>query len=125
MSDEEGLGAYREAEEARSSSAWLFDTARIEAAGTLPARAAGRDARASLIRDMSAGRVEALGQLHSSSEAAVKKLALRITRDPALADEVTAATFLQAWIQAKHFNPARGSGMNWLLCIARSRSPSR
>lgn len=123
MTDDEGLDVYREVED-DSSPAWLFNAGTVERAVSIamPVTTAGPDPNAWLIEAMSLGRVDALGKLHAASKATVKKFALRITGDAALADEVTAATFLQAWIQANRFDPMRGSANNWLLCIARSRA---
>ena len=75
-----------------------------------------------LIAQMRDGRVNALRQFYESSASYVYSIALRITRDPSSAEEVTAATFLQAWLQAAKFNASRGSAKSWLQCIVRSRA---
>lgn len=49
-------------------------------------------------------------------------LALRITRQAELAEEVVQVTFWQVWRQAPRFNPAIGSAQAWIMTIARSRA---
>lgn len=80
------------------------------------------DPLAQWVEQMCAGRVDALNKLYAAAEKPVRKLAFRITRDSALAEEVTQATFLKAWMQAGRYDPERGSVLTWLLCIAHSRS---
>lgn len=64
----------------------------------------------------------ALTQLYQSTIGRVYGLAMRIVRDPALAEEVAEDTFWQVWRQAPRFDPARGCALAWLLTICRSRA---
>jgi RNA polymerase sigma-70 factor (ECF subfamily) len=48
----------------------------------------------------------------------IHKLAMRMLRDPALADEVTQDTFLKLWRRASQYLAGRGSVQGWLLTIA-------
>lgn len=64
----------------------------------------------------------ALAALHDHTARRVHSLVLRITRCPALAEEVVEDTFFQVWRQAVRFDPARGRAMTWLLAMARSRA---
>jgi RNA polymerase sigma factor (sigma-70 family) len=97
---------------------WLFDSV------TSPSSYAGKktDPMAEYVEQMRAGRVDALQKLYGGAAKSVRKLAFRITRDSALADEVTQATFFKAWMHAGRYDARRGSVLTWLLCIARSRS---
>lgn len=52
----------------------------------------------------------------------IHSLALRITGDAQLSEEVTEDTFFQIWRQAPRFDPARGTAKAWMLTIARSRA---
>lgn len=52
-------------------------------------------------------------------------LALRITRQVSLAEEVTQDAFWQVWRQAPRFDPERGSVLAWVMTIARSRALDR
>jgi RNA polymerase sigma factor (sigma-70 family) len=47
-------------------------------------------------------------------------LALAVTRDPALADDVAQEAFLRAWRSAATYDGARGSVAGWLLTITRN-----
>ncbi len=64
----------------------------------------------------------ALADLYRSTVGRVYGLALRIVRNPALAEEVAEDTFWQVWRQAPRFDATRGTALAWLLTIARSRA---
>ena len=49
-------------------------------------------------------------------------IALRITRQPALAADATHDTFVQVWQQADRFDPARGSAEAFLVSLVRYRA---
>lgn len=75
-----------------------------------------------LARRLAAGDSEALADLYDAHAAAVYSLALRITRVPADAEDVTQDVFTQAWRQAARFDVARGNLAAWLLMMTRSRA---
>jgi RNA polymerase sigma factor (sigma-70 family) len=64
----------------------------------------------------------ALGLLYDSLVGRVFGLALRITRQPATAEEVTEDTFWQIWRQAPRYDARRGAAAAWVMTIARSRA---
>jgi RNA polymerase sigma-70 factor (ECF subfamily) len=64
----------------------------------------------------------ALGLLYESMVGQVYGLALRITRQAQLAEEVVQDTFWQVWRQAPRFDPERGTAKTWVMTIARSRA---
>jgi RNA polymerase sigma-70 factor (ECF subfamily) len=64
----------------------------------------------------------ALDDLYRATVGRVYGLALRIVRNPALAEEVTEDTFWQIWRQAPRFDATRGTALAWQLTIARSRA---
>lgn len=64
----------------------------------------------------------ALVQLYQQLLQRVYGLALRITRCPQTAEEVTEDTFWQVWRQAPRFDAVRGSAIAWVMTIARSRA---
>ena len=49
-------------------------------------------------------------------------LALRITRQIDLAEEVVGDVYLQVWNQADRFDSSRGNAMAWLMTMCRSRA---
>ena len=71
---------------------------------------------------VAAGDAAALADLYDSTVAKVHAIVKAIVRNPADAEEVTCDVYTQAWQTAGHFDPARGSVMTWLMCIARSRA---
>lgn len=64
----------------------------------------------------------ALEALYELLISRVYGLALRITRDASLAEEVAEDVFWQVWRQAPRFDPQRGAPGAWILTIARSRA---
>jgi RNA polymerase sigma-70 factor (ECF subfamily) len=64
----------------------------------------------------------ALNDLYRACIGRVYGLALRIVRNPALAEEVVEDSFWQVWRQAPRFEPQRGPALVWLLMIVRSRA---
>jgi RNA polymerase sigma-70 factor (ECF subfamily) len=64
----------------------------------------------------------ALGQLYDMTVERLHALALRIVRDPGLAEEVTEDALFQAWREAHRFDVNRGKVITWLLTICRSRA---
>lgn len=64
----------------------------------------------------------AFAALYEACVGRVYGLALRITRNPAQAEEVAEDSFWQIWREAPRFDPARGSALAWMLTIARSRA---
>jgi RNA polymerase sigma-70 factor (ECF subfamily) len=65
------------------------------------------------------GGLEALVQLH---QVRALRAAYLVTRDRALAEELTAETFEKALRTWKRFDPQRASAKTWLCQIARSRA---
>ncbi len=64
----------------------------------------------------------ALAALYDAMVGRVYGLALRITRQVQLAEEVAEDTFWQIWRQAPRFDVARGTAMAWIMTMARSRA---
>ncbi len=73
-----------------------------------------------LMRELAAGRQEALGPLHSRYAALIFNLAAQ-TLDRAAAEEIVQDVFLVVWRKAETFDPARGSFRPWVLRIAHLR----
>ena len=71
---------------------------------------------------MAAGAESALATLYDRHATAVYSLALRITRRPQDAEDVTQQVFAQAWRTAARHDRSRGAVAAWLLMMARSRA---
>lgn len=65
---------------------------------------------------------QALAQLYEITLSRVYGLALRITRNPQAAEEVSEDVYWQVWREASRFDSQRGNVIAWLLTIARSRA---
>ena len=77
---------------------------------------------AALLARMANNDETALGQLYDLTVTRLHGFALRIVRDPGLADEVTEDALFQAWREAHRFDLKRGKVITWLLTICRSRA---
>lgn len=87
------------------------------------ARASDADVDAALARRIVDNRDrEAFDTLYGRHAAAVYGIALRVLRDPAVAEEVVQEVFLGLWTRAERFDPSRGSLRTWLLMIGHRRS---
>ena len=49
-------------------------------------------------------------------------IALRITRQPSLAADAMQEAFVQAWQEARRYDPARGAASTWLMTLVRYRA---
>jgi len=65
---------------------------------------------------------EALAELYDRFGRPAYGLALRILRDPALAQDAVQDAFLTAWRTAPAFDPARGAPSSWLMTIVHRRA---
>lgn len=65
---------------------------------------------------------QALAELYEETLARVYGLALRITRSPQAAEEVSEDVYWQVWREALRFDAQRGNVIAWLLTITRSRA---
>jgi RNA polymerase sigma-70 factor, ECF subfamily len=73
-----------------------------------------------LMRQLAAGRQEALGALHGRYASLVFNLAAR-TIDRATAEEIVQDVFVAVWRKGGTFDPARGTFRAWVLRIAHLR----
>jgi RNA polymerase sigma-70 factor (ECF subfamily) len=65
---------------------------------------------------------EALAELYDRYGRPAYALAVRIVRDPALAQDAVQDAFLTAWRTAASFDPARGTAATWLLTLVHRRA---
>jgi len=87
-------------------------------------RVGGAD-EAELVRAVASGSQEALAALYDRHVDGVHAVALRLTGDRGIAEEVVQETFLALWNRAELFNPELASLGTWLRSIARNRTVDR
>src|SRR6476661_3223624 len=75
-----------------------------------------------LLRRMMDGSEDALASLYDRHLPVVFSMAMRVSRDPGIAEEVVEETFLALWDRAELFDPSRGALPAWLATIARNRA---
>lgn len=75
-----------------------------------------------LLARLAAGERAALAELYDRFGALVYGVALRVVRDPSIAEEVAQEVFLWVWSNAGGFDRSRGSERAWLTTIAHRRA---
>jgi RNA polymerase sigma-70 factor (ECF subfamily) len=78
-----------------------------------------------LIRRVAQNDEAALGTFYDATSPLVYGVALRILRDVATAEEVTADVYMQVWRRASTYAAERGTPSAWLLMMTRSRAIDR
>ena len=71
---------------------------------------------------VSSGDRAAFSDLYDEISPMVYGLALRITKSPAFAEEVSQEVFVQVWQQAGRFDRSKGSAKSWIATIAHRRA---
>jgi len=77
---------------------------------------------AELMRQVAAGEIGGLETLYDRYHAMAYALALRITTETGLAEDVVQDSFLGLWRNAGRYAEAKGSVRGWLLAIVRHRA---
>ncbi|HUR84052.1 MAG TPA: sigma-70 family RNA polymerase sigma factor [Solirubrobacteraceae bacterium] len=75
-----------------------------------------------LMRLVQQGRVDAYEVLYTRVEGAAYGLARQLTRNPALAEEVTQDAFVTIWRRSRQYQPERGSVRSWMLRIVHNHA---
>jgi RNA polymerase sigma factor (sigma-70 family) len=68
------------------------------------------------------GDEQALGSLYDRFGTVAYRLAQRVVRDRALAEDVVQEAFLTVWRQAESFDPSRGKASTWILTLVHRRA---
>lgn len=84
-----------------------------------------RQEEIALVAAMGRGSSEALAALYDRYSGMLTALAVRILRDEGEAEEILQEAFLQAWRQARRYDPERSSVVTWLVLLTRSRAIDR
>ena len=117
-----GLAAVGYAGIIRSSASRATDTRAPDIRKGLLDHPAGTDAPdEALIKAIGRGDRHAMALLYGRHHVQVFRFALRITSDPASAEDVVSDVFLDVWRRAGAFK-ARAQVSTWLLAIARNKS---
>lgn len=77
-----------------------------------------------IIAGCKAGRPQAMRELYDCESGRMLGVAVRIVRDPALAEDVVHEAFVSVWRHAATFDPSRGSGRTWIYSILRNAALS-
>src|SRR4029079_8479029 len=95
-----------------------------QAAGTSPAAGTsdGHEPDEQLLAGLVDGRLDALDRLYDRHRTMAVAIALRITSDASLAEDVVQDAFLGAWRNAGRYAEARASVKTWLLAIVHHRA---
>ena len=88
-------------------------------------RRAGDADETALVRAVAGGSEEALTALYDRHVDGIHAVALRLSGDRGIAEEVVQETFLALWNRAELFDPALASLATWLRSIARNRTVDR
>ena len=75
-----------------------------------------------LLAAIARGDERALAELYDRLGRVAYGLALRVLRDPALAQDAVQDAFLAAWRTAAAFDPERGRAQTWLLTLVHRRA---
>ena len=75
-----------------------------------------------LLSHVGSGDHEAFAALYDRVGGAAYGLARRVVIDPALADEATQEAFINVWLTAATFDPARGTARAWIMTIVHRRA---
>jgi RNA polymerase sigma-70 factor, ECF subfamily len=75
-----------------------------------------------LLAAIAAGDEQALAELYDRLGGVAYRLAVRILRDTALAQDAVQDAFLGVWRTAVAFDPARGKASTWLLTLVHRRA---
>src|SRR6476659_1273500 len=94
----------------------LDDNVRVRTASPLD------DADREVLERVAAGELDALEQLYDRYRTMAYSIALRITTDPGLAEDVVQDAFLGAWRNAGRYAESRASVKTWLLAIVHHRA---
>ena len=79
----------------------------------------------SLLRRVARGDTEAFAEVCDQVTGAVYGVVSRIVGGQSHAEQVTEGVLLEVWQSASRFSPAEGSGLSWIMTMARRRAISQ
>ena len=92
--------------------------------GSLPSTPAGPSSRSDedLLAGAASGDQECIAHLFDRHQGSMYGLALRITNDPMLAQDVVQEALLGVWRNASRFESGKASGRTWMMSITHHRA---
>lgn len=78
-----------------------------------------------LLRASARGDEAAFARLYDATASRLFGLVLRVVRNRAHAEEVTQEVYLDVWRHCASFDPAKGSGISWMMTVAHRRAVDR
>ena len=78
-----------------------------------------------LLRRVARGDRDAFTTVYDLTKSRVFGLVVRVLRDAGYSEETTQEIYLEVWRTASEYDPARGSGLAWLMTMAHRRAIDR
>ena len=78
-----------------------------------------------LLRQVARGDSTAFAAVYDLTKARVYGLVVRVLRDAGYSEETTQEIYLEVWRTASEYDPAKGSGLAWLMTMAHRRAIDR
>ena len=100
----------------------MRDTAAVPAPLVVPDALSEGQSEAELMRQVAVGEIGGLETLYDRYHTMAYALALRITSETGLAEDVVQDSFLGVWRNAGLYTETKGSVRGWLLAIVRHRA---
>lgn len=97
----------------------------MSSAADIPSPTDAAREQAELMQAMARRDKSALGRLYDSLSRPLYSLAVKITNDTADAQDIVQDVFLQLWLKAADYTPARGSVFSWAATLTRNRAIDR
>lgn len=78
-----------------------------------------------LLTEVGRGNEEAFASVYDATAGSVYGVAVRVLRDPAIAEEVAQEVLVEVWRLASRFDRTAGSARSWILTMAHRRAVDR
>lgn len=85
----------------------------------------GRTDLTSVMERVARGSAAAFEELYTALAGSVYGVALRIVRDPQMAEDVAQEVLVDVWVHARQFEPSLGTPRAWVLTMAQRRAVDR
>jgi RNA polymerase sigma-70 factor (ECF subfamily) len=96
-----------------------------DASSAREAAAASGDRLTRLLIEAGTGSSDAFAEVYAEVVDQVLRVAVRVIRDPDMAEDIAQEALVEAWRKAPEFDPSRGGARTWILTIAHRRAVDR